>query len=904
MHASEPRRLVGWTLAIAFTAASWTAGDTGPLASGDARRVRPSAAEQEEIGPFPKTGLFSVFASGTTGLAGTADDPAIWVHPTNPALSVVIGTNKNTSGGLHIFDLQGNQLQFVAGGKHNNVDVRYGFPFGGTRVDLVSACDRNNNTIDIYTINPATRALTQAGTIQSRIDVYGYAMYHSRTTDKYYALVASGDGLEQWELVDRGGSIGGVLVRTIPLTTTVEGIVADDELGDLYLAEESTGIYKYRADPGQGNARVTVDLVGSSSQLVEDVEGLAIYYRPNGTGYLIASSQGNNRFTVYRREAPNAYLGTFRIADGPLGDANDTDGIDVINMPLGSLYPLGLFVAQNDDRDFKMVAWEDIAAALGLAIHSDGYDVRGAGCGSVAGVVVAPPSANVEVGASLQLVATAEDSEGSPLTGCSVTWSATPAGIVQVDDNGLVSGLSEGDANVTATIGGEIGSASITVTPSTNNPPVAEAGGDLASLEGAAVQLSGASFSDADATDVHTATIDWGDGSAVQAANVNQAAGTITGSHVYANDGQFTVTVTVRDNRGGVDLDTTAVGVGNVLPAANPGGPYSGVEGGAISFAGTAVDPGADTLVFEWDFAFDGSFDVNATGAVVSHIYPQDGTYTVALRVQDDDGVSPVVTTSAVIAERPPVALYLTLASSATVGGVSVANEDILAFSGTGFSLFFDGSDVGLSSAVIDAFSVIGPTEVLLSFTEPRSVAGISGTVDDSDIVRFTATSLGPSTAGTFAMFFDGSDVGLTNSSEDVDAIERLPDGRLIVSMTGSFSVTGASGVGQDLAIFTPTSLGATTAGSWTMYVDGSDVGLSSSDENLDAVAVDASGRIYLSTTGSYSVSRANGADEDVFVFTPTQLGATTAGTFSSTRFFDGSLFGLGSNDVVAIDIP
>jgi hypothetical protein len=47
-----------------------------------------------------------------------------------------------------------------------------------------------------------------------------------------------------------------------------------------------------------------------------------------------------------------------------------------------------------------------------------------------------------------------------------------------------------------------------------------------------------------------------------------------------------------------------------------------------------------------------------------------------------------------------------------------------------------------------------------------------------------------------------------------------------------------------------------------------------------------------------------SGADEDVFVFTPTSLGAATAGSYSPALFFDGGAFGLGANDVDAIDLP
>ncbi len=874
------------------------------LCQGD-RLLASGLPEREETGPFPKTGLFSVSASDQTGPAGTADDPAIWVHPTDPSLSVVIGTNKNTtSGGLHVFDLNGTQLQFVPGGKHNNVDVRYGFMLGGVSVDLVSVCDRNNDQIDIYTIDPATRQLTQVGTIQAGIEVYGYAMYHSRATGKFYGIVASGKGVEQWQLVDLGnGSVGGVRVRTFPAGNLIEGIAADDESGDLYLAEEDYAIYKYGAEPGDPtNVRVTVDVVGSATQLVADIEGLAIYHRRNGLGYLIASSQGNDRFTVYHSEGNNDYLGTFEVPD-----ARNTDGIEVINMALGPLYPQGMFVAQNRDRDFAMVRWQDIANALGLAIDTQGYDVRGgSGCTGVASVSVSPASASVEVGATVQLNATPMDGSSTPLSGCVVTWSSDAA-VVTVGANGLVTGVNVGGpATITATSGSVSGTSAITVVASSNVAPVVTAVSIPAGVpEGASVSLS-ATFTDQNAGDTHTATIDWGDGS-VQAGTVNEGNKTVSGSHAYADNGTYTVVVTVNDNRGGMGQATATATVTNVAPTAAAGGPYSGFAGTAITFRGGATDPGtADVLTFEWDFNYNaGTFDVEATGQTVLHVYPQAGSYTVALRVRDDDGGSAVSTAGVTVVNRPSVVLYFSLSSSATLGGVSIANEDIVAFDGTNFSLYFDGSDVGLGSAAIDALAVISPTEILLSFTSALSVPGVAGTVDDSDIVKFTATSLGANTAGTFTLYFDGSDVGLTTSDEDVDAIELLPDGRLLLSTTGSFTVPGVSGEDEDLVAFTPTSLGEVTAGTWAMYFDGSDVGLStSSDEDVDAVAIDATGKIYLSTVGAFSVSGVSGADEDVFVFTPTQLGGTTTGTFSSVLFFHGSVYGLGSNDIVAIDLP
>jgi hypothetical protein len=262
--------------------------------------------------------------------------------------------------------------------------------------------------------------------------------------------------------------------------------------------------------------------------------------------------------------------------------------------------------------------------------------------------------------------------------------------------------------------------------------------------------------------------------------------------------------------------------------------------------------------------------------------------------------------------------MYLSVGTNGNVGTVTplaVANEDIVAwYGGNSFGLFFDGSDVGLSALTIDAFDVVSGSELLLSFTSSATIGGIS--VDDSDVVRFSGT-LGPVTSGTFSMFLDASDVGLTTSNEDIDAIQRLPDGRLLVSTTGDFSVPGpggsaVNGADEDVLAFQPSAGGlgdASSAGTWSLYFDGSDVGMSASGEDVDGLSVDAAGKLYLSTTGGLSVpgpsgTTVTGANEDVAVFTPTTLGTATSGTFSASLFFDGSLHGLSGNDIFEIDLP
>ncbi|MCA9971721.1 MAG: hypothetical protein KC425_15960 [Anaerolineales bacterium] len=236
--------------------------------------------------------------------------------------------------------------------------------------------------------------------------------------------------------------------------------------------------------------------------------------------------------------------------------------------------------------------------------------------------------------------------------------------------------------------------------------------------------------------------------------------------------------------------------------------------------------------------------------------------------------------------------IYVSSTTNGNAGGVAFNDEDIVRYdtgSGT-WAMYFDGSDVGVTGDV-NGFALLGDGSLLLTFDNGISVPGV-GTVDDSDVVRFYPTSTGATTAGTFAWYFDGSDVGLTTSGEDIDAIEVLGDGRILISTTGSFSVSGASGTDEDLVAFTPSALGATTSGSWALYFDGSDVGLNtSSSEDVNGTWVDgSSGDIYLSTLGAFSVSGASGDGADIFVCNPGSLGSSTSCTFSP--YWDGSANG------------
>ena len=299
-----------------------------------------------------------------------ADDPAVWIHPTDPSRSTVIGTDKK--GGLGVYALDGRQLQYRPDGELNNVDLRDGFPLGGRSVTLVAAGNRTDNGIAVYRVDRSTRTLrpVRHAAIRPGLTTYGSCMYRSRVDGRFYYFVTGDSGaVEQWRLAgNRRSEVSARRVRRFEVGSAAEGSVADDELGHLYVAEETKGIWRYGAEPAAGARRALVDSAGPGGHLVADVEGVALAPGAGATGYLLASSQGNSSFSIYRRGRRNDHVASFHVGAGRSVDAvEDTDGIDVTTAPLGSTFPRGVFVAQDGDnrggnQNFKLVPWQAIRA--------------------------------------------------------------------------------------------------------------------------------------------------------------------------------------------------------------------------------------------------------------------------------------------------------------------------------------------------------------------------------------------------------------------------------------------------------------------------------------------------------------------------------------------------------------
>lgn len=139
----------------------------------------------------------------------------------------------------------------------------------------------------------------------------------------------------------------------------IESIAVDDELGYVYYSDESIGIRKYYADPGHPDAAKELAMFGGE-EFANEREGIAIYPTSKTSGYILVSDQQADRFHVYPREGSKHNPHLHSLIKSIPTSAIESDGSDATNVPLGSDFPEGLFVAMSDDRTFQLYSWKDM----------------------------------------------------------------------------------------------------------------------------------------------------------------------------------------------------------------------------------------------------------------------------------------------------------------------------------------------------------------------------------------------------------------------------------------------------------------------------------------------------------------------------------------------------------------
>lgn len=208
---------------------------------------------------------------------------------------------------------------------------------------------------------------------------------------------------------------------------------------------------------------------------------------------------------------------------------------------------------------------------------------------------------------------------------------------------------------------------------------------------------------------------------------------------------------------------------------------------------------------------------------------------------------------------------------------------------------------------------VLNEGDLLLSTDADENLTSLNRlSVKDEDIFVFRPLSPYDYTAGTFYLLIDGSDIGLA----DVKAVtlvewptlvgdQILPAGTLLIS---------DENIQEDVNLFQPLSVGTTTNGTLSLFIDGSDISIGQDISGIDLIETSVTvgdvalqpGQILVSlrdNDSSVGDNQISVSENDVFLLDLTRTGNQTEG--NATLFFDGSDVGLsgGAEGVDAVTL-
>jgi len=322
--------------------------------------------------------------------------------------------------------------------------------------------------------------------------------------------------------------------------------------------------------------------------------------------------------------------------------------------------------------------------------------------------------------------------------------------------------------------------------------------------EGSITTLTG-TITDPGTLDTFTLSVNWDDGTPVDFFSYPAGTTVFSETHVYTNDGEYTIAVTVEDDDLGQDLTDTIVTITNVAPATDAGGPYEIDEGDDLPVSATASDPSpADQgiLVYEWDFDSDGFYDdgvgANTTvpwATLAALGLGDDGVYTIGLQVSDDDSSTDSSTTLAINNVSPTVDL-----------GPDITVDE--------------GDDVSINA----------------SFSDPGSLDTHSATLQVHGVFTVSVTII----ADTTVYEFVATDDGLITVSATIIADTAIYE--FVATDDGVFTVTvqvsdDDGGVGSDDLILTINNVPPTADAGGPYEIDeGDDLALAGSGSDVGPV--------------------------------------------------------------------
>ncbi|HEY1591105.1 MAG TPA: PKD domain-containing protein [Solirubrobacteraceae bacterium] len=226
----------------------------------------------------------------------------------------------------------------------------------------------------------------------------------------------------------------------------------------------------------------------------------------------------------------------------------------------------------------------------------------------------------------------------------------------------------EGSYTVTTTItdvDNTSNTATATSTATVADAALTAAGAAVTGVEGASASNTVATFTDANAgapVSDFTVTIDWGDGT-TSAGTVSGSGGkfTVSGTHAYAEEGTYTVKVSIKDDGGSTAAatDTAKVSDAPLTATASAIHPVEGASGSFTAATFTDADPGGKvsdyTATINWGDGATTAGTIAASGKAFSvsgpHTYAEEGTYKVTVTIKDAGGATTSTTSTVKVAD-------------------------------------------------------------------------------------------------------------------------------------------------------------------------------------------------------------------------------------------------------------
>lgn len=439
---------------------------------------------------------------------------------------------------------------------------------------------------------------------------------------------------------------------------------------------------------------------------------------------------------------------------------------------------------------------------------------------SVGSVTVAPTTASLAVGGSVDLVATVTSTWGTTIYGRTIAWTTGSTSVATVSSTGRVTGIAAGVTTIRATTAGKTGTATVTVTAAPSQPPavatVTVAPSTSTVAAGATVQF--------------TATTKGSEGMildrVVTWASNAAAVATISSTGLVTGVGAGTAMITATsEGRSATATVTVTSPPAQTVPVATVSvGPANGLvlAGNTIQMFATTKDAAGNTLtgrVVAWSSNATGVATVTSAGVV------RGVTAGTAVITASSEGKSGTATVTVTVPPPvpAPVATVAVSPSSATFGAgatlqLTATMKDAAGVTLTGRVVTWSSNATGVATVSSSGLvsRVAAGTAVITATSEGKSGAA-TVTVPVAAPAPVATVAVSPTTTTISA----GATSQLTATTKDAAGTTLV--GRVVTWTSNAAGIatvssTGlVSGVAAGSAVITATSEGRTATANVTV---------------------------------------------------------------------------------------